>query len=137
MYYFWEIIFLFAFLIEIILVPYTALAGDVEDNLDGDTKTVEYVIDGIWVINIILSFLTPQGIEVGLQQDRFIDIAKAYFIPMFVFDVLSTLTLFFNYSNNFSWMYYLKFLRFFYFSRATTILHGAIDPIVTVINLSK
>ena len=66
MYYFWEIIFLFAFLIEIILVPYTALAGDVEDNLDGDTKTVEYVIDGIWVINIILSFLTPQGIEVGL-----------------------------------------------------------------------
>ena len=67
MYYFWEIIFLFAFLIEIILVPYTALAGDVEDNIDGDTKTIEYVIDGIWVINIILSFLTPQGIEVGLQ----------------------------------------------------------------------
>ena len=27
LYYFWEIIFLFAFLIEIILVPYTALAG--------------------------------------------------------------------------------------------------------------
>ena len=66
MYYLWELIFLLAFLIEILLVPYTALAGDVKDNLDGDTKTMERVIDGIWVINIVLSFLTPRGEEVGL-----------------------------------------------------------------------
>lgn len=137
LYYFWEIIFLFAFLIEIILVPYTALAGQIEDQLEGDTKTVERVIDGIWVINIILSFLTPQEYETGNQQDKFYFIAKQYLFPMFIFDVSSTLILFFNYQTQFAWMYYLKFLRFFYFTRAMKNLQGAIDPIVTIINISK
>jgi len=47
------------------------------------------------------------------------------------------LYLFVNYSNSFQWMYYLKFLRFYYFPRARLILHSAIEPIVLRCNISK
>ena len=134
MFYLWEVIFLFAFLFEIVLVPYTSCVKDMDSILENDTMTMEQVIDGIWVMNIILSFLTPFEQDFG-YSDRFIDIAWKYLLPNFVFDVLSTLTLVFNYQHR--WMYYLKFLRAIYFSRAMEILHRVIDPIVNLCNISK
>jgi len=83
--------------------------------LDEYTKPLEQVIDSIWIVNIILQFLTPYELEQG-QEDAFVDIALKYLIPGFVFDVLSTLTLLFDYQ--YQWMYYLKFLRAIYFLHA-------------------
>ena len=102
--------------------------------LEEDTKTLEQVIDVIWIINITLSFLTPYEQDIGFS-DRFVDIALKYLIPGFIFDVLSTLTLVTNY--NIKWMYFFKFLRAYYYPRAMDILHRVIDPIVTRFNLSK
>ena len=102
--------------------------------LENDTKSLEQVIDVIWLMNILLKFLTP--FEQDLQYaDRFFDIARHYLFPGFILDVLSTLTILFDYQ--YKWMYYLKFLRGQYFSRALDILHRAIDPIVTRCNMSK
>ena len=102
--------------------------------LENDTKTLEQVIDGIWIVNIILKFLTPVEKDLGLS-DRLSDIAVAYIFPSFVLDVLSSLTLLFDYE--YRWMYYLKFLRVAYFTRALHIMHRAIEPIVTRCNMSK
>jgi hypothetical protein len=60
-----------------------------------------------------------------------------YLWPACILDVLSTLYLFVNYSDEFKWMYYLKFLRFYYFPRALRILRGSIEPIVMRCNISK
>ena len=76
--------------------------------LENDTKTLEQIIDGIWLINILLKFLTPIEMDLGLS-DKFSEIAIKYMIPGFVLDVLSTLTILFDYE--YKWMYYLKFLR--------------------------
>ena len=57
---------------------------------------MEQIIDGIWIINIILCFLTPVEREGG-YSDKFSEIARNYLKPAFIFDVLSTLTLIFNY----------------------------------------
>ena len=70
------------------------------------------VIDIIWIVNITLMFITPIEQEL-LYQYRFIDIAKQYLFRFFAFDVLSTLTIFFNYQ--YQWMYYMKIFRGFYF----------------------
>lgn len=83
--------------------------------LEEDTKTLEQIIDGLWIVNIILCFLTPQEQDMT-YTDKFKDIAKNYLLPGFIFDVLSTMTLIFNYEHQ--WMYYLKFLRAYYFPRA-------------------
>ena len=45
------------------------------------------------------------------------------------------MTLIFNYE--YTWMYYLKFLRGYYFPRAMSILRNAIDPVVLKCNISK
>ena len=100
------------------------------------TKPLEQAIDAIWIINITLSFLTPYEQDIG-YNDRFIDIAKNYLFPTFVIDVLSTIYIFFDYGEYWVWMYYLKFLRFVYFFKATNILHASIDPIVVRCNISK
>ena len=93
------------------------------------------IIDVIWVINIILKFITPYDSGVG-PEDRFYEIALKYLFPGFLCDVASTLTLLTNY--NYYWMYYLKFLRVIYFPRSITILHDQlIDPIVKRCNVSK
>jgi hypothetical protein len=102
--------------------------------LEETTKPWEQAIDVIWIINITLSFLTPYEQDIGMS-DRFVDIALKYLIPGFVFDVLSTLTLIFNYQSR--WMYYLKFLRCIYYMRAMDIMSRVIDPIVMRCNLSK
>ena len=81
-----------------------------------------------------MKFLTP--IELDLTfSDKFDKIALNYMFPGFILDVLSTLTLLFDYE--YKWMYYLKFLRSQYFARALNILHRAIEPIVTRCNMSK
>ena len=95
---------------------------------------MEQIIDVVWIINITLSFITPYEQDIGLS-DRFVDIALKYLVPAFVFDVLSSLTILTNYQ--FEWMYYCKFLRFYYFPRAMDILHRVIDPVVTKCNISK
>lgn len=88
----------------------------------------------IWIINITLSFLTPFEHDSGLS-DKFVDIAVRYMIPAFIFDVVSTLTLVTNYQ--YERLYYLKFLRAYYFPRAMDILYRVIDPVVTRCNISK
>lgn len=99
LYYLWEIVFLVAFLISIVLVPYTSCRGnEIEYILDRYTKELEIFIDIVWIMNITLSFLTPYEQDMGLS-DRFVDIARNYMIPGFVFDVLSTLTIIFQYEN--------------------------------------
>ena len=102
--------------------------------LDEYTKPLEQVIDAIWIMNIILQFLTPFEIDFS-QQDDFSDIALRYLFHGFVFDVLSTLTLVFNYE--YQWMYYLKFLRAIYFLHALKILEIVTDDIAGFFNLSK
>ena len=67
--------------------------------------------------------------------DKCENIACNYLKPGFVFDLLSTLTILFNYE--YRWMYYLKFLRGYYFPRAMHILRNAIDPVVSRCNISK
>ena len=133
-----------AFLIEIVLVPYTACRQNMDDEeiidmqiiLSDYTKELEQVIDVIWIMNITLSFLTPFEVDIS-YNDKFQDIAKNYIWPAFILDVLSTLYLFVNYSMSYKWMYYLKFLRFYYFPRALNILRSAIEPIVLRCNISK
>ena len=51
--------------------------------------------------------------------------------------MLSTIYIFVDYSDEYRWMYYLKFLRFVYFFKATGILHEAIEPIIVRCNVSK
>lgn len=133
-FYFWQILFLFAFLIEIVLVPYTSWSKSILYILDEYTKPLEQVIDAIWIMNIILQFLTPFEIDFS-QQDDFSDIALRYLFHGFVFDVLSTLTLLFNYE--YQWMYYLKFLRAIYFLHALKILEIVTDDIAGFFSLSK
>lgn len=93
------------------------------------------VIDALWIVNIILMFITPHEQEMVFQH-RFWDIAKKYIFSNFVFDVLSTLTIFFNYQ--YKWMYHMKYLRIIlYFFRAISIIKRIIDPIVDWCKLSK
>jgi len=144
LYFIWTLIFLSAFLIEIVLVPYTSCRQNFEDEyilnmysiLNDYTKGLELVIDAIWIVNITLSFLTPIHQE-NENFDRFTTIAKNYVWPHFFIDILSTLYVFFNYSNEYSWMYYLKFLRYFYFPRALRILYSTIESVIMRWNLSK
>ena len=144
LYFLWELVFMSAFLIEIVLVPYTACRQNMDDEeiidmqiiLSDYTKELEQVIDVIWIMNITLSFLTPFEVDIS-YNDKFQDIAKNYIWPAFILDVLSTLYLFVNYSTEYQWMYYLKFLRFYYFPRALNILRNAIEPIVLRCNISK
>ncbi len=103
--------------------------------IETSTKELEMVIDILWIVNITLMFITPFEQEFTYQY-RFWDIAKQYFFPSFICDVLSTLTLFFNYK--YEWMYYMKYLRIIiYFFRAINIMHRIIDPIVNWCNISK
>ena len=134
---------MFAFLIEIVLVPYTSCRQKLNEEhiininsiLEDYTKGLEQAIDAIWVINIILSFLTPFEKDIG-YNDKFIEIAWHY-KWRFILDMLSTLYLFLNYNIEYRWMYYLKFLRFYYFPRAFSIMHRVIDDIVRRCNVSK
>lgn len=99
--------------------------------LNDYTKGLEQVIDAIWIINITLSFLTPiEDDSDKSNHDRFTTIAKDYVWPLFIIDVLSTLYLIFNYSDEYTWMYYLKFLRYYYFPRALSILANSIEPLI-------
>lgn len=107
---------------------------DIMNILEHDTKTLEQIIDGIWIVNIVLCFLTPYDKDM-LYSDKFSDIARNYILPGFIFDVLSILTLIFDYEHR--WMYYLKFLRAYYFPRCMGILSNTIDPVVTKCNISK
>ena len=108
LYFLWELIFMSAFLIEIVLVPYTACRQDMENEdiidmqiiLNEYTKELEQVIDVIWIMNITLSFLTPFEVDIS-YNDNFKDIAKNYIWPAFILDVLSTMYLFLNYSNDY------------------------------------
>mmetsp|Transcript_5322 Transcript_5322/g.7125 ORF Transcript_5322/g.7125 Transcript_5322/m.7125 type:complete len:107 (+) Transcript_5322:281-601(+) len=77
LYFLWELIFMSAFLIEIVLVPYTSCRQSTEPeilNMEGIlndyTKELEQVIDVIWVINITLSFLTPFEQDISFN-DKF------------------------------------------------------------------
>ena len=80
--------------------------------------------------------MTPVAYELDVSYtDKFSEIARNYLKPGFIFDVASTLTLLFNYA--YRWMYYLKYLRAYYFPRAMGILHKAIDPVVTWCKISK
>lgn len=146
LYFIWQLIFMSAFLIEIVLVPYTScrqMEGEehiinIDSILQDYTKELEIAIDAIWIINITLSFLTPfELVNVTGYNDNFIMIAKNYLFGTFIIDTLSTLYIFVDYSNEYRWMYYLKFLRFVYFFKATAILHAAIDPIVSGCKVSK
>jgi len=135
LYFLWQIIFMIVFLIQIMLVPYTSCrTTEIMNILEESTKELEMVIDVIWILNILLSFLTPFEQDIG-YNDRFGDIARNYILPACLFDVLSTLTLLTNFE--YQWMYYLKFLRFYYFPRALGILHLVLDSIVLRWNISQ
>ena len=78
LYFLWELIFMSAFLIEIVLVPYTACRQNDQTEgivnmqviLEDYTKELEQVIDVIWIINITLSFLTPFEQDIS-YNDKF------------------------------------------------------------------
>jgi len=88
---------------------------------------LEQIIDGIWIINIVLCFLTPFEHDPGFN-DKFADIACNYLKPGFILDTLSTLTILFNYE--YLWMYYLKFLRAYSYPRALQVLKKTINPVL-------
>jgi len=85
----------------------------------------------------MLSFLTPFEEDIGGYNDRFTEIAKKYLWPEFIIDAASTMYLFVNYSEHYRWMYYLKFLRYYYFPRALSILQSMIEPCILRCNISK
>jgi len=135
LYFLWEIIFMSAFLVEILFVPYTSCrTTEIMNILEESSSVLEMTIDVVWILNITISFLTPFEQDIG-YNDRFGDIARNYVMPAMVLDVLSTLTLLTNFKVQ--WMYYLKFLRFYYFPRALTILHRVVDTFVQRCNISK
>ena len=77
LYFLWELVFMSAFLIEIVLVPYTACRQNQDEDilnmehiLNDYTKELEQVIDVIWVMNITLSFLTPFEQDIS-YNDKF------------------------------------------------------------------
>ena len=78
LYFLWELVFMSAFLIEIVLVPYTACRQNMDDEeiidmqiiLSDYTKELEQVIDVIWIMNITLSFLTPFEVDIS-YNDKF------------------------------------------------------------------
>lgn len=68
LFFLWELVFLIAFLIEIVLVPYTSCSKDIDWILEENTKALEQVIDVIWIINITLSFLTPSEPDISYEN---------------------------------------------------------------------
>ena len=122
---------------EFLLVPYT-FCTNIEDVLN-HTLTYEWIIDVIWLINIIVSFCTPFTRDVD-RVNKCGEIAEKYIKGAFFFDLLSTLpcvcTL---YSYQYiEWTYYTKILRVYHFLQFKRILqNNIVNPIVNSLKLSK
>jgi len=91
----WHILFFFAGLFELALVPYTICTGV---NLmlykeDGQNDTffyMELIIDIMWLVNILVTFCTAVKKDFGLE-DEFKQIAQNYLFKDFILDMLSTI----------------------------------------------
>lgn len=84
-----KFLFLIAILIELILLPYTVCYG-IDYVYITYTSNVEYTIDIIWVINIILTFfvsLENDGVVINKPKS----IMVAYLKDNFFFDLCSTM----------------------------------------------
>lgn len=119
-----------AFLIELILVPYTACTN-IQDVL-ADTIKYEQFVDAVWLIQIVVSFITPYTREVE-KVIRCTDIAEKYIKDKFLFDVLSTLPCVVTlYDMRYiDYTYCTKILRVFHYLRFISIIeHRIIESIV-------
>lgn len=111
----WEFFFFFACILELGLVPYT-VCTDINEMLykkDGTKDTfyyMEVIIDIMWLINIIITFMVAVKKDFGMEQ-KFSQIACNYCSKEFFFDVLSCATLVTMYSVDKEYLYYFKITR--------------------------
>ena len=130
MYILWELIFMVALLIEWILVPFTACTN-IEHVL---TLTIRYeqFVDAVFLVQIVVSFITPYTREVE-KVIRCSDIAEKYIKEKFIFDVLSTLPCVVTLYNPeyIQYTYLTKILRVSHYLKFISIIeHQIIDFVV-------
>lgn len=89
------------------MVPYTS-CNDPEELLE-TTWTIEFIIDIIWFLNMILCFCTAFKRDTDLIMNPR-DIACRYITDSFLFDLLSTMPTMCTYYQYYS-LYYFKFFR--------------------------
>ena len=126
----WELIFMVAMLIEATLVPFTACT-DIEHVLK-TTIRYEQFVDAVWLIQIVVSFITPYTREVE-KVIKCSDIAEKYIKEKFFFDILSTLPCVLTLYNPayINYTYLTKILRVAHYLRFISIIeHQIIDFIV-------
>ena len=119
-----------AMLIEATLVPFTACT-DIEHVLK-TTIRYEQFVDAVWLIQIVVSFITPYTREVE-KVIKCSDIAEKYIKEKFFFDILSTLPCVLTLYNPayINYTYLTKILRVAHYLRFISIIeHQIIDFIV-------
>lgn len=129
----WDIIWLIVLIIDFTLIPYTICTNVVE--VLSVTKIVEVTIDCLWLIQVGMSFTTGFFHEVDLITD-IKKIAIKYMKEAFIIDLvtsLPTLLSFYTVPD----LYYIKLLRMYHISKATTIIKNQIMSLESRLNVSK
>lgn len=103
----WQFILLLTLQCQFLLFPFT-VCFQIDHTLKS-TAQIELVLDILFLLNMIINFLTSLVLEERVDSDLK-HIALAYVKDNFVFDLLSTLPGFFLSFN--SSLYYFKAIRF-------------------------
>ena len=93
------------------------------------------VIDVVWGINILVSFVTPYVRDVEII-DSFWEISVRYIKGMFLFDVISVV-LPFVFQKSHPDIFWIKGLRIFHMSRVISYLIKIVTLLTTYFNMSK
>jgi hypothetical protein len=99
------------------------------------TYAYEVAIDCIWIVNIMISFVTMFVKDNGTVK-AWRKIAKKYLHEGFLIDVLSTLPCLVT-MYQYPWLYNLKLLRFYCIPRAQRIIKQKVLSLETRFNFSK
>ena len=95
----------------------------------------EIIIDIIWMLQIIKTFITPYVKDVEVK-DKFSDVAIKYIKGFFLIDVLSTGFTLFTLSIE-ERFYFFKALRLFYMTSMSKYLTRILEPIANWFNIRK
>ena len=101
-----EVLFLVAALLEFVLLPYTIFLN--ADEILAVTLNVEIIIDCMWMLLIVISFIMAKEID-DLLEERWGKIAKAYLCSNFLFDFIPTCSVAFI--STFPNAYYFRVIR--------------------------
>lgn len=120
----WQLILLVALQVQFMLFPYT-VCFQIDVTLPV-TQNLELLIDVIFVLNIVVNFLT--SLELDIDVDRNLKhIAIAYIKDNLVFDIISTVPGFLLALN--SYLYFFKIFRFKRFGTMKVILKKLIGTV--------